>query len=365
MTSLPQSAVKRQTGAVALLTTIIISILLTIIVTGLIALMVSELRQSNDAEQSVRAFYAAQSGVEDGLNKVISDLAAGTFNDRDCSGLPSAYQNLNLDTAAPGQVGWTCQQISYSGSPTGSLPARDKAVQVDIGPLTTANSLVLQWDVTPPPFAGGPLSFFNAPASFPNSSAWPYAAAIELGLIDYPSGSFSASTPGQINLRNALAVPRTAGTFAYSFASIKPAAASAGILPMTGKCDPAAGSYHCWLVVNGLPSGGGRSLILRLRSRYVGTDYKVSFWSGSCTTFSASGSGNCGANVPVPDGTATIDITAKAGDVYRRVQYKVPYQNNAATGLDYVIFSDQDICKNFDILNGAIDTTQPVGCPYN
>jgi Tfp pilus assembly protein PilX len=61
-------------GAVALMTSIIISILLTIITTGLVSVMASELRQSSDAEQSTLAFYAAQSGVEDGVQKVLARL---------------------------------------------------------------------------------------------------------------------------------------------------------------------------------------------------------------------------------------------------------------------------------------------------
>jgi hypothetical protein len=97
-----------------------------------------------------------------------------------------------------------------------------------------------------------------------------------------------------------------------------------------------------------------RNFILRLRSRYAGTDYRLTFMSGL--------NGN-GTVVNVPDGTATIDITAKAGDVFRRVVYKVPYKNGAASGLDYVIFSDQDVCKNFGVINGLIDSTS-TGCPY-
>ena len=336
-------------GAVALLTTIIISILLTIITTGLITLMISEVRQANDAEQSVRAYYAAQSGVEDGIRKVINDLSSGSTAPRYCGSGSSQY--TDLDPSNPGTVGWTCQQITYSGSPTGSLPVADKAAQIDIGTVpANANSMVISWDTTPTPGA----NFYNAPAgNFPAAGGWSYAAVLEAAMIDYPAGSFSASTPGQILMRNALMVPHNpGGTFTYDYSTIK-AGAGGGINPMTGKCSVAT-AYRCQVVINNPPRG--RDMILRLRSRYVGTDYRVEFRS-------LLGAG--GVVVPVPDGEATIDITAKAGDAFRRVVYKVPYTNGAASGLDYVIYSDRDVCKDFATMNGLINPNQTIGCPYN
>ncbi len=336
---------RSQQGAVALLSTIIISILISIITTGLIALMISELRQSDDAEQSVRAYYAAQSGVEDGISKVITALGSGTFTPQTCSGAPSTYQNLDLDPSQPGEVGWSCQQISYSGSPSGTLPVPDKAVQVDVG-SGAFRSLTLQWDTTVAP-SSGYGSFFNPPAnSFPDvtASGWNYAAPLELAIVEYPSGSFSANT-ANVKLTNLLAVPHQGGGGSVAYTAIK------GSNPVQGTC-VTTGAYHCSLTITNLPAG--QSFLFRLRSRYVGTSYLMQFMSG------INGGGSV---VNVPDGTATIDITAKAGDAFRRVIYKVPYQNGAATGLDYVIYSDTDICKNFSIINNALDPAT-TGCPY-
>jgi hypothetical protein len=337
---------RQERGAVAMLTTIIVGILLAIVTTGLITLMISELRQSNDSEQSVRAYYAAQSGVEDGISKVIAALGSSKV-DQLCGS--AASRNTNLDTANPGVVGWTCQQITYSGSPRGSLPTPDKAVQIDV---SNANfgSMVLEWDVTPPPPGGYPANFFNAPVgNFPTQAAgWPYAAPIEVNIIRYPTAAFDADTAGAIGLYTGLVVPRVAGsTPIYNYASLK------GSNPLTSACNPAAGSYHCRVVFDQFNNGGGNnSFIVRLRTRYVGSDYRL--------TFTAGNNGN-GAVVSVPDGTATIDITAKAGDAFRRVVYKVPYRSGAAGGLDYVIYADGDVCKNFAVVAGAVTGT---GCPY-
>jgi hypothetical protein len=168
-------------------------------------------------------------------------------------------------------------------------------------------------------------------------------------MIDYPAGAFNAATPGNINLRNAIAVPRTAGTGVYDFSSFAPGTGAAGPNSASAHC-VAANAYHCQLIVNNAPKG--RGFILRLRTRYVGTDYRVRFMTSN---------GGGGSQVDVPDGTATIDITAKAGSAYRRVIYKVPYSNGAASGLDYVIYGDQGICKDFNVLGGSVSTA---GCPY-
>jgi hypothetical protein len=57
--------------------------------------------------------------------------------------------------------------------------------------------------------------------------------------------------------------------------------------------------------------------------------------------------------VPVPDGTATIDVTAKAGQTYRRVISKLPLSRGAEAGLNYVIYSDTNVCKNFTVLDNV------------
>jgi hypothetical protein len=340
-------------GAVSLLTAIIISILLAIITVGLITLMVSELRQSGDSEQSVRAYYAAQSGVEDGVRKVIQALG-GPRVDQLCGGAGS--QNLNLDPAAAGQVGWTCQEIRYSGSPSGNLPVPDQAVQIDVGPVSgpAFQSMRLEWDLTPNPL-GNTASFYNAPnGNFPVAGGWNYAAPVELAIVDYPAAPFSASAPGAISLRNLLAVPRVGAAASVSYAQLKTGLGVVGVNSRSAACTLGATAYHCHIDITNMPSSSGRGYTFRLRSRYKGTDYRLTFY----TNVVASGN-----PIPVPDGTATIDITAKAGPVFRRVIYKVPYRAGAAAGLDYVIYSDGDICKNFGIINGNVNPAV-IGCPY-
>jgi hypothetical protein len=68
-----------------------------------------------------------------------------------------------------------------------------------------------------------------------------------------------------------------------------------------------------------------------------------------------------GSTVAVNDGTATIDVTAYAGATYRRVIAKLPSLKGAAGGLNYVMYSDTNICKDFNVINNV--PVAPYPCP--
>jgi len=311
-----------QRGAVALLTAIIVSLLISIIITGTVTVMISELHQSNDSEQSIRAYNAAEAGVEDAILKIKAQLIAGTTTDQTCASPTS--KNLGIDPTAPGIVGWSCQQIAFTGSPSGSLAGPDATKQFDLAGAPAMTTATLEWDT-----ASGHNYTSPGPA-IPGAAAWANRpAAMEMTLVSYPR-------PGPVNAaalvtKNYLILPSNGGPVTV------PLGASPGGNPFYGNCVLAA-TYHCKVTFSGFSPAF--DYVVRIRSRYVGTDFIMKFYNGV-------------AQVQVPDGTATIDVTGKAGDVYRRVVYKVPYTNGVLSGLDYVIFSDTNICKDLTIINGA------------
>lgn len=323
-------------GAVALITTIVISILLSIVIIGVMIVMISELRQSNDNEQSIRAYYAAESGVEDAIVKAIASPGVN----QDCTtSSSSSTKNLNLDAANLGKVGWSCQQIHFSGQPSGSLSEADKSVQIDLEGAANFHSFTLEWDT------GGPKNTLAVPSILPQTTNWNNRpAALELTVVEYPDSSIF--TVGGIKIKNFLILPR------YSNSPDISVDAPSGSNPWLGTCSN-AGTYHCKVVIENFNLPSSSSYMLRLRTRYVGTDYKFTFYQGN---------NGVGLTQVVPDGTATIDVTGKAGDVYRRVVYKIPFNKGAAVGLDYVLFSDQNVCKDLTIINGAVQTGS--ACPY-
>jgi hypothetical protein len=357
-----------QGGAVALFTTILISMLLIIITLSLITLQTLQLRKSEDAEQTLRAYYTAEAGVEDAVSKVLAKVITG---DQVCSD-PGA-SNTNYDTV--GDSGWTCQQVTFSGAPSGLLGAPDQAVTVDpypIGPPTW-KALLVFWNTQQVPkpattaipgFAGG-----NAPteASFNYN-----LAPLELSVLEYPSGGFAANkvcntfsggvwTPAgcTVTLQNLLLYPGGNSVpvdvrYDQGLSGLGPVPGNCGVLGRTGPLSSGPMQYNCWALISHI-TDPNTDFLFRIRSRYVASSYKMLF----CVA--ASGA-NCGTNnVNVPDGTATIDVTARSGQTYRRVISKLPLNQGAASGLNYVMYSDTDICKNFSVVNNVAQTPYP--CP--
>jgi hypothetical protein len=347
-------------GFVSLFTTIMISLLLLVITVSLISLETLQLRKSEDAEQTLRAYYAAEAGVEDAVSKVLSKTVS---TDQTCT------SNASYDI--PGAAGWTCQQISFSGTPTGKLPLADEARTIDPGDVSPPyQSVIIEWGDS----TDNAPNHYNMASWFqPSSGASSYAtkgctsgatllpcavAPIELSIVEYPNGSFSANDAG-LKLQNVVVAPGGAtGGGAVNYTNMKSQPQFRGNCGPSTRTGLPAGlfaggtsNYNCYVVLQNLPPN--KNYQFRIRSRYLPSAYKF--------TFKADPNGG-GATRVVPDGTATIDVTAKAGQTYRRVISKLPLGSSGASGLNYVMYSDTNICKNFDVLANAV--MSPPGCPY-
>ncbi len=358
-----------QDGFVSLLAAILISLLLVIITVSMVTLEALQLRTAEDAEQSMRAYYTAEAGTEDAVAKILSG-AISTTSDQLC---PSVASTGAPYGGAGSATNWTCQQITFSGQPMGDLKA-DQAATVNPGNGPNFQSVEIEWNQSTDAVASD--FDMNLGAGFPTAAAFVadhYAAPpIELQIVQYPSGGFSENdvcsaaptscAPGGLNspkeafLQNALITPGGSGagtgTVDYTTLFQNPAR-------QLGNCAPAprngtgwAGAttdYNCYVILENLPPA--RDFLFRIRSRYADSSYKFTFWSNP------NGGGN---QVSVPAGMATIDVTAQAGQVYRRVISDFPINSSAASGLNYVMFSDTNVCKNFDVID---DNPPPAICP--
>ena len=324
-----------QRGGISLLTTIVISILLTLICVSMAGLMVGELRQAEDSDQSIRAYFAAEAGVEDALLTI-----------QNAPGHNVAAQ----DTCSTTQVGsnptlaYTCQLIKIDKNEVVGTRQREDPVQINPG-TTAWNQLRISWHQQGRD-SELPSSYSPPAPNFPTGSSWAYPAAMEITALSFPTSGITPASPTSasgIQTRVALVYPES-GSISTAVLRGFPAAATNPYVG--GYCDrsnvvPSQG-YFCQVTMDVSPIPNVR--IVRIRPRYTGANYKIEFLDSA------------GNSVPVRDQTATIDVTAKAGDVYRRVQANVALSANAAPGLDYVIYSDTDICKDFQIVSG---TAQP------
>jgi Tfp pilus assembly protein PilX len=340
------TAVQEERGIVSLLSCILISLLLVTITLSVLSVEAVQLRKSVDAEQSLRAYYVAEAGIE--------DAAANVLNGTVTSNQGCQAGNPVFDAA--GDANWTCQQIDFTGSPAGNLGGADIATTVN--PATSSpdqfHSVIVEWQQSGDPNAAD----YAVGGGFPPSGSYTAAAPpLELSIVQYPSGGFAAGNPA-LTLENAVFLPAgntanfTANYSSANFTNSSPY--SAHCAPLGGTLPASIGggatNYNCYAVLTNLdPTSNGYAYLFRIRSRYTSSSYKMIFKSGLLGD---------GSVVSVPSGTALLDVTAKAGTEYRRVISELPIGSGAAGGLNYVIYSDTNVCKDFKVIN---DVAQP---PY-
>jgi hypothetical protein len=348
---------RNDAGFVSLFTAILISLLLIVITVSLVSLQILQLRKSTDSEQTLRAYYSAEAGVEDAVSKVLnSTITPGSPLTNTC--------NASTAFDAPGDAEWTCQNISFSGNPAGKLETPDTAKTIDPGHIVLParyQSMIVQWNQT-----NGNAAYYD-PAWFvsgilPTQGTYAAVPPLELSILSYPTGGFKASevcaSPGlplfcKTSLKNVLFAPHGSSAAVVSYSTLLSKGLQAGNCGPLGRgVGPLSGTvlnnYTCYAVIDTIDSAFN-DYLFRVRSRYDATSYKFTFKSGPT---------GAGAEVAVPDGTATIDVTAKAGQTYRRVVSKLPLGGGASAGLNYVIYANGDVCKNFSV----VDNVKGPGC---
>jgi Tfp pilus assembly protein PilX len=342
--------INKSDGLVSLISTIVLSVLLLTVVVGLAIVMVGVQRQATDSDQANRAYFAAQSGVEDALLTLKSQLA-----------MPGGAANVTSHPCASGPVSsgtsYVCQTVNVQTTNISDVAQEDYTNQYEVDGNSKLSSIRLYWNLdgkdNKTPGAKGDST------TFPPGSAWTYPAVMELTDTAFTSSTGLASTgnvTASSNPVTQIAIPRNA-------ISVHPFGTTTSI---DGKCtvgsvDPIHPNYNCVAVFNGFDAllGATANHILRLRPRYATAGFLLEFYP--CDY----GNGASCAQIPVQDNKATIDVTAKSGDVLRRVQSKVKIRSTATTGLDYVLFADSSICKTFSI-NVAVSpeaSTSPTPCP--
>lgn len=338
---------KNQNGIVALATTIIVGLLLVIIALSTILLMVGEQRQATDADQSVRAYYAAEGAIEDRLLLIKRALDNGIA-------LPT--NTVCSPATGPYNTAVTCVTVKRDQTQLIGRLAREKAYQVD-ATGRTFNSMKISWNL-----ASDSINPRPAQSGFPRGADWTYPAVMDMNIIYYPVTNplipdFSANST-DFNFKNLVLKPAAPTESAFSSIDFT-TVANGGPVPVL--CQASAVGYYCTLEITGFNTGS-RNFIVRFRPRYNGTSYKMEFFANpqnlNCTD-------PVGSNFrcSMPDQMVTIDATAKAGDVYRRVVSKLEVSAGLLTGLDYVLFSDTDICKDF-VINRSDGIVSLGVCPY-
>jgi hypothetical protein len=334
-------------GVVSLIASIIIGIMLIIITISGLVLMSAETRQATDFDQSVKAYFAAESGVEDALAEIKRRLDLGDNLATILAGGTDECDNFlgDPDLSGDTSVSYTCQIVEMDDNEINGVAQVEESFQVDLTG-TTFNTLEVHWNqqgIDASTLGGIPTSF---PSNSPVNNWLDFPAVMELRIIAYPSGSFNA---GQIESDVVILKPHNsasppAGTFNVNAPPTNPAFKN--IL-----CTPAApGSYNCSIRITGFDDSNFH-YIARIKPKYYrgNTHYSIRAFQG-------------GNPASIPNGQLAIDVTAKAGDAFRRVRVQIPVGQQPDSVLDYVILTDEDICKFFSVSQITNTASSETGC---
>lgn len=345
-----------ESGAMAMITVVFLALLLSIMTLSFVRLSVREQRQAIDDSLTNRAFYAAESGLEDAKRALQRNFDTDPGNDVVLNATSCRAADLPLltyDTPAnPDAVVlsadlntfYTCQLIDLS--PPDYQAELDEWGAVTL-PLVPAgggafSNVVIEWHQKGP-------SPYNGDYVLPASAATP-------NLDDYGTWRTGVGRPAMLRAQF-FSTPASGNLSRASFAStagfLRPSdngLTTAQSVSAVGydknvlnfRCEDLGtisdGEYACTAILSGFDSS--RLNYLHLNSLYRSTNVRVSLVSST------------GSELPMQDAQAIVDVTGRASDVYRRIEARVALTQVYPLP-DYAIWANEEICKDFTIASAA------------
>jgi Tfp pilus assembly protein PilX len=303
MNYLKQSRIqKKESGFASIVVALILVLVLGLVTLGFAQLARREQQNSLNRQLSDVAYYAAETGLNDAEKNLPALLAlGGTNNDclNDSSKFPTTPLKSNIDASTG--ASYTCVRVSNSTDTIvrDSIPA-NSGWQVNFSTTATINSFVFHWKsdnnyATPHPL----------PKKFDTLAAWTasqYPGVFQFSITPLPpSGSFDRNYLLN-NTYHAVFYP-SSETGTYDVAT-----APRGALIGAADCDPSSNYQPCVTIKN-LPAA----------SSYV--MHVVSFYDTSTITLSDP---TFNGSVKQFTGQPTIDVTAKARYVLKRIRVSAP-----------------------------------------
>lgn len=338
---------KSYPGVTSLLLVLAIGLVLTVMVAGITAFTIREIQQSSNTELSNRALQTAESGVRIAAQKLASNPLYQTLND--CPVTSTEYKNIVSDNL---NESLTCVEVksTFSGVFTGSAQT-DVASQISMGPDVvtrggTPKYVNVLWNEKT---IDGNLASYAIPfgnAYYPTiDNAKKYAASIELDIVYWRKGNVNKDSFRVANIFLTPGRPDEGYTKATGRTQLKNLC--------EGQDDAVlSDNYACATVPESGKNGFNLpdvlelnqadrddfnnnlyNVIIRLKPRYRGTHFMVKAYSSDGTTL-----------VPIKSADAIIDVTAKTGNLYRRVKATAPAMSSVLENVfDSAIYSGRGV----------------------
>lgn len=349
MNSKTNDQFKNQRGLVSIMVTVIIMIILSLIVVGFSRLTRREQRQALDRQLSTQAYYAAETGINDAVEKINSGSVDMSIDyNSDCNQFMAAQSLDPLIDGAGGNVSYTCLFVD----PT---PPSLEYVNVDVNeskivPISDKNdgpidSITISWEAKDGGSNVSGCVVTGSDTPFPKYNEWNTPARVceagimRVDLVPTPGGGINRND--LINkARTFFLYPRDGGSTSGSFGE---GYGNQGEIKTTN-CN-GTGPRLCSFKVTGL--GPIKGYTLRLKSIYM----------SSSVTITAEGGG---VPLQLKGAQALVDATGKAVDVLRRVQVRVPISNIGGTFPEFAVQTVDTLCKKFSVAPGSY--TDHGGC---
>jgi Tfp pilus assembly protein PilX len=344
-----------QQGVVSIIVTMIIMVVLTLVVTGFAQLARREQREVLDRQLATQALYAAESGINAAQSVVLDEIADDNYtNADDCGDYESNGHNLSeIGTASAVP---TC--ILTDKTPKKLLLPNIQTNKSKVVPIIqgagTLDSITVSWQNQDQTSSNSILcTDANCPFT-PTGTAWGNNNVGVLRVDLVPTKSTEPNLLNPDGLRDkmftAFLIPTTSGggTVAYSQA----AGVSNQGMKVAANCPATTIEKKCSVVISGLNIQGRTQYYMRLKSIYNISDVVI------CPS-AASGLG-CDPDENMVGAQAIIDVTAKAADVLKRVQVRIPIEPLGNIP-EYALESSADICKLLEVAPPPSTTTST--CP--
>lgn len=339
---------KKNDGVTSTIVVLAVAVILTIIISGIAALSIREIRQSSNTELSNKALQTAEAGV-----KVASQYlnANPTYEKTSCATDDKTPTELIRPVTDPNQQ-ITCitVQSNFLGTYESKLD-QDKATQFFLGQAYTSES---NTDANTPYYLN--ISWANRKYDNNSNPAFPldedlyptsqsyiengYAAAMEITIFSWPSSGMSGVNT---EVATIFLMPGRADG-GYSSAS--------GRTQIMSNCNSTT-DYICTTGNFNLFAALGKTysttatdnpkFSLRIKPRYANTHFKLEAYNKN------------NQDVNIFSSKAQIDVTARVGNLYRRIKADKEVIPLAVENVfDSVLFSGNNIddsanvgiCKN-------------------
>lgn len=337
-------------GATSLLLVIGMALVFIVMITGLTSLSIRQSRQASNTDLSNRALATAEASARDAALWIQANPGK-QYPECSSGDADTTIKSLIAYTPTDSTNNTTeivCRTVTVSSpTPSGQIK-KDESVQLFTYEPTAAviDTMSFQWGKNS---AVLPSTYESWPTLDKYSTDYPNApAVVELSLYYWPKNTTAISPIDGIKVKTVLL--RADSTEGVIIAN--------GNIGRLGSpsCTTAlnAAGYNCKVGINlsavmDVATAKDYNIVAKLKPRYKDTDYQASFCilgTGQDSTTAC----NSGAK-EVRSSRALIDVTAKVGSLYRRIQAETAVEGSSF--FDDVLYSNSPIektetfCGNF------------------